>query len=646
MTPKPATKIKNFFQPDYKLRLTLAVIGLFILLFAAARLALLLCYPSRFEDIDLWVKISSFFSGLRFDLSITAVFLAAPLFFLNIPVKNKYYNAFWLALTGFLFFAFAVYSYADLLYFPEVNRHISDELLHLNNDWGFLINYVLQVRNFVFLLIAASVSALIVVLVLKYYKRHSSFKRPLWKDIVKLLLIAGFAVLFIRGKIDGKAIGIADIYDYAKTPAQASLVGNAPFIAFHILRKGSASLDKNNFPAEKAVENVKALLFKSGEESFDPAYPLMRRPASAPNPQKINFVIVLFEGWIPAYIDAMSGAKTGATPVFDDIIKNGVLFTNAYSVGARSILGFAGAFASVPLIPDLPVFGYGLELTEFSPLFEAFKKAGYYTFYAQTSLRHSFRMCSLASYLGAEETFGWEDMPMLLDYLEEPFYGYDYEAYMLAADKIKKRGKNNFLAAVFTGTTHEPFAKTQERFYKFTSGSWDDEYRNTLYYADWALGEFLNKAKEDGWFDDTVFVFVSDHSLKEKRDSLYEKFNIPLVFYAPKLLKPARIDYVASQLDIAPTLYALAGLNYPYTAFGRDLFDASHPEKRAAFVSEGINIGLITKDGAIRHNRGKILSAEAKNDKFDKAKAEETLLSLDKAALTLISSNKWFKNGK
>lgn len=646
MTAKTANKLKKFFQPDYKLRLSFMILGLFILLFAAARLALLLCYPSRLADIGLGVKILSFFSGLRFDLSVIAVFLAGPLFFFNFPVKNKYYNGFWLAAAGFVFFAFAVYFYADLIYFPEVNRHISDELLHINNDWGFLMNYVLQIGNLIFLLFAAALSFCASAFAFKYYKKYADYKRPLWKDIIKLLLIGGFTVLFIRGKIDGKAIGIADIYDYAKTPAQASLVGNAPFIAFHILRKGSASLDKNDFPVREAVQNAKAFFFKSDEKALDDSYPLMRQTLSPAKRKEINFVIVLFEGWIPAYIDAMSGQKTGATPVFDDIIKNGVLFTNAYSVGARSILGFAGVFASIPLIPDLPVFGYGLELTEFSPLFAAFKKAGYHTLYAQTSLRHSFRMCSLASYLGAEETFGWEDMPMLMDYREEAPYGYDYEAYMFVADKIKNREEKHFLAALFTGITHEPFTKTQERFYKFKSGSWDDEYRNTLYYADWALGEFLKKAKEDGWFDDTVFIFVSDHSLKEKRDSLYEKFNIPLVFYAPKLLKPAKIDYVASQLDIAPTLYALAGLDYPYTAFGRDLFDAENPGKRAAFVSEGINIGLISKDGAIRHSRGKILSAESKTENFDKAEAEKTLLSLDKTALTLISSNKWFKNGK
>ena len=641
--------MKNLFKsfyPDYKLRLTLLFVAAFILLFAAARFALLVFYPSRFESISFAYKLYCLWAGLHFDFSVIAVFAAAPLVLFNLPVKNKFYNGFCLAAAAFVFFGFAVYTYSDLLYFPEVNRHIADELLHLKNDWGFIFNYAAIWYNLLFISLAAAFSVSLWYFAFNYFKKHSGFLRPLGRDIVKIILLAALAFLAVRGKITGKSLGIADIYTYAKTPARAVLTGNAAFIGFHIVRKGSAVLPSNNYPLDKAIKTVQETFLKPQETVFNPQYPLMRRPADNTQSRDINFVIVLFEGWIPAYIDAMTGQNTGATPNFDNIIKNGILFKNAYSAGARSILGFASVFASVPALPDLPVLGYGLELTELSPLFGNFAQKDYYTLYAQTSLRHSYKMCTLAEYLGAQETYGWEDMPMLLEYDEEPYYGYDYEGYMFVADKIKNRQKKNFLAAFFTGTTHEPFIRTQERFHKFNGTTWDAGYRNSLYYSDWALGQFLERAKQDGWFDNTVFVFVSDHSLKEKRDSLYDKFNIPLVIYAPKILQPQVIDYVASQTDIAPTLYALAGLSVPYTAFGRDLLDGTNPQNRAAFVSEGINIGLVTKDGAIRHSRKDMLSSEKRSADFDEAQAQQKLLAFDRAAQNLISSNKWFKNGK
>ena len=641
--------MKNFlkyFYCDYKLRLTLVLVLLFILLFASARLALILFYPSRFESVSLVYRIYCFFAGLHFDLSIICVFAAAPLVFFNLPVKNKYYNGFWLAAVALVFLGFTVYTYSDLIYFPQVNRHISDELLHLNNDWGFIFTYVKKWYNTVFLLAAFFFSFKVWRFCFKYWQKHISAYTPLCYDILKVIILLILSFILIRGKFTGKSLGIADIYTYAKSPAQAAITGNAAFIGFHIVRKGSAALPSNDYPLEKAIKTVQETFIKPEETVFDDQYPLMRRPTQDTQIKDINFVIVLFEGWIPAYIDGITGQNTGATPNFDNIIKNGILFKNAYATGARSILGFSSVFASLPVLPDLPVLGYGLELTELSPLFWNFAQKGYYTLYAQTSLRHSFKMCALAEFLGAQETYGWEDMPLLLDYEEEPYYGYDYEGYMFVADKIKNRPEKNFLAAFFTGTTHEPFIRTQERFNKFKGKTWADDYRNSLYYADWALGQFLERAQKDGWFDNTVFIFVSDHSLKEKRDSLYEKFNIPLVMYAPKILNPQVVDYVASQIDIAPTLYALAGLDMPYSAFGRDLLDGRNPQNRAAFVTEGINIGLITKNGAIRHSRKDILSSEKRSDDFDEAQTQDKLLAFDKAALNLISSNKWFKNGK
>ncbi len=639
-------KLKFSFLPDYKVRITLCLILIFLLLSALTRLALLLLYPSVFTNISAGAKVLTFIFGLKFDLSIFAVFLGAPIFFFNLPIKSAWWNKLWLGLIAFLFFAFVIYNYSDLLYFPQVHRHISDELLHISNDWGFILNYVVMPLNLLFLIITLGLSVLLYWISTKYYKKHSDFKRPILNDIIKLFFIIALTICFIRGKFTGKPIGIADIYSSAHNPTEASLVANPMFIGFHIIRKGKPDLPPNNYPFDKAVKNTQDILIKTDEITPDSLYPLMRRAKDTPTKKELNFVIVMFEGWMPEYIDAISGKNRGATPVFDQIIKEGVLFTNAYATGLRSLFGFASIFASIPLVPGLPVFGYGLELAKISPPFEYFAKEGYYTFYAQTSPSHSYRMCPLASYLGADESYGWEDIPMVLDYQEEAPYGYDYELYMFAADKIKNRETPNFMGALFTGITHEPFTKTQDRFYKYKGGSWPDEYSNTLYYADWSLGQFLQKAKEDGWFEDTVFIFVSDHNLRSDSKSLYEKFNIPLVFYAPKHLKPAKIDYIVSQLDILPTIYNMAGLDYPYTAFGRDMFDKTAPEKRVAFVSEGLSIGLISDSGAIRHSRGAVLSTEPRKQDFDEKKAEDILLSLDKTVFNLITSNKWFKNGK
>ena len=628
----------KIFKKDPRATFTLGWLFAALCVFSFIRVLLFTLFHSVFASLSLGQVLYSFLEGIRFDIAMIALFMGPLLILFNIPFKNKYYvktlsYLLWIILCGLL-----VFLVSDLVYFPNVKRHIAEELIQISSDWEFLFTYAFK----------SALVPLILVLAFIFtggYFVGKTASKALKTNLTwawqtgKFLLLIAFVIIGIRGHLGfSKTLGIADVYKYATTPQEATLMLNGVFTGYNVWRKGGVDI-KNNYPFEKAVKNSQELLLGKNEVLTDKEYPLMRVNTQAKEHQKLNFVVVMLEGWNPNYISEET------TPTMAEIQKQGINFTRAYAVGVRSILGFAAIFASVPLVPGLPTFGYGLELTTFSPPFKNFADKGYYTFFAQSSLRHSYRMCSLANYLGAQESYGWEDMPMRLDYIEEAPFGYDYEVLMFAADKIKNRKQDKFFAGLFTGITHEPWTKTQERFIKHDNDTWEGGYKNTLQYADWAISEFLKRAKEDGWFDNTVFVFLSDHNYNNAKytdTSLKEKFHIPLTVYAPKILKPQQIDYVVSQTDIVPTLYNLAGLNMPYTAFGKDLFDAS--EQRFAFVAEGGNIGLMQKEGIINSDGEQIIEEDKISDNFDSSQALEKLLSLDKAAYELLKRNKWFKN--
>lgn len=632
-------------KTDFRVKLSIGIVLAAMLIFSLCRLALYVCYHSAFAALTAGEVWNAFLNGMRFDLAMVALFLGPVILLFNLPVNSVRYVkgcVLFMAceltvMTGFLI--------GDLIYFPYVKRHIAEEILQVSADWGFILGFMFTKTLLPLLLLLGGLCAL-GVWVHKIFKYRYVFDPYYAKgELSKLVVCLLFIFLGIRGHLGfGKPIGIADVYQYASSPAAAALTLNGVFTAYQVGRKGSVDI-KNDYPLEQAISLTQELLLKPSEIVPDADYPLMRQPNQPALPKDINFFIVLLEGWHPYYIDSLSGNHFEITPVFDQIVKEGVTFTNAYAVGLRSIFGFAGVLASAPLVPGLPMFGYGLELTTFFRFPGAMAQAGWDTFFAQTSHRDSYRMCALASYLGEQGSYGWEDMKQLLPYIDKAPFGYDYDGLMFSADKIQERKTKNFMGMLFTGITHDPFARTLPQFQKYEGKSWDTGFKNTLYYADWSIGEFLKRAKQDGWFDDTVFVFVADHtSGGPGSDSLYNKFRIPLVIYAPKFFKPRKIDYVVSQLDIIPTLYKLAGLDVPYTAFGRDMFDDSRAEERVALVSEGVNIGLITGKGAIRHSRKNILSVEKLSPDFDEAQAEKTLLSLDKTAYTLLKNNKWYKD--
>lgn len=632
----------NPSKKDFRLKFSVGAVLASLALFMLARAALFLLNGAYFSSLSRGEILSGFLNGLRFDYYMVALLTGPVLFFLNLPVKARAWVKTLVCVWAAEFIFMAGFLIADLIYFPKVNRHIAEEILQLSNDWGFIVSYIFT-ETWLPLAVLLSLFGIFVWQLGRYVNRRYQARVWSWKkETVTGLLILLLIFLGIRGHLgSGKSLGVADAYKYVSSPAGSALVLNGVFTSYQIGRKGAVEVS-NKYPQDKALLYAKEQLVSADEAVLDEKFPLMRkRTSSVVSSPKYNVVVVLLEGWHPYYVDALSHNGFGATPVFDEIVKNGVNFSNAYATGQRSIFGFSAVFAGVPLVPGLPMFGYGLELTAFSPMPKHFADKGYYTFFAQTSKRDSYRLCALASYLGAQESYGWEDIPERLEYQEKAPFGYDYDAFMFAADKIKNRKEPNFLAMLFTGITHEPFTSTLPQFDKHPYDSWEHGFLNTLSFADWSIGELINRAKKDGWFDDTVFVFVADHVSGGKKDpSLKNRFRIPLVFYAPKILKPAQIDYVVSQLDIVPTLYRLTGLNPAYTSFGRDLFEKDAP--RAALVSEGMNIGLVTEQGAMRHSGGKILSVEKFSPDFDERETENKLLALDKAAYTLLKENRWY----
>ena len=74
----------------------------------------------------------------------------------------------------------------------------------------------------------------------------------------------------------------------------------------------------------------------------------------------------------------------------------------------------------------------------------------------------------------------------------------------------------------------------------------------------------------------TLFVIVADHGARiyGRADFPMRSYRIPLLILAPEKLAPGRIAARTSQMDIAPTVLALLGMEYEAPFYGRDALAA------------------------------------------------------------------------
>ena len=182
----------------------------------------------------------------------------------------------------------------------------------------------------------------------------------------------------------------------------------------------------------------------------------------------------------------------------------------------------------------------------------------------------------------------------------------DLDLFREAAAALTKSPKP-FVAVIQTAGFHRPYTIPEDnagfqikqpseailKNYGFTGA---DEY-NSLRFSDHSLGEFFKIARQQPWFDNTVFAIFGDHGLNDTSLNMSPGYlacrlqsnHTPMLIYAPGLvaagkLQPGVDGRACGQPDIFPTLASLAGIPYRYNAMGRNLLDPDTKRDEMQFL--------------------------------------------------------------
>ncbi|MBX3673682.1 MAG: LTA synthase family protein [Burkholderiales bacterium] len=365
--------------------------------------------------------------------------------------------------------------------------------------------------------------------------------------------------------------------------AQAvQLAGNGHWEFFHAFRTNEIDYEQfyRTEVAAKAWSELRREFEHAGRPDFtgSGAMPIERVVHGAGPEKRLNVVLVSVESLGAEFVGAL-GDRRGLTPNVDRLAREGLFFSRVYATGTRTVRGLEAISLSIPPTPGYSVVKRPNN-EHLRTLGEVFDEKGYESLYVYggygyfDNMNHFFgsngytvvdRTAIPAADIHHENVWGVADEDLFTQALRE-------------ADRRHAAGRP-FFAHVMTTSNHRPFTYPAGRV-DLPSGSGRE---GAVKYTDWALGDFIARARERPWFGDTVFVILADHtsSARGKSDLPVEGFHIPLVVYSPRHVPAGRVDHLASQIDVAPTLLGLLGFTYRSRFFGQDILTEGATHQRA-----------------------------------------------------------------
>ncbi len=353
-------------------------------------------------------------------------------------------------------------------------------------------------------------------------------------------------------------------------------------------------------PLEEATRRSREYFEAQGPLTDDSPNPLVRLVQDKERDKPLNVVVVVMESFTSRLVGTLGGSP-GLTPELDRLASEGIIFENCYATGERTIQALEAAVSSFPPLPGAGVVRRPQARQNFTTLASLLKERGYSTlfFYGGQGIFDHMR----AFFLGN----GFDNFIEEKDFEDVVFrgaWGVSDEDLFRRADRefreLDSQG-NPFFATILTVSLHSPWEYPKGRIDPLPADTsippgFKYEELNNFLYADYAVGQFIREARTAPYFDNTLFVFLGDHGVHIRGRDLVpvDEYRVPVLFLAPRHLRPKRIQRVTSQLDIPPTIMKILGGTYRSTFFGSEVLTHEEDDGLAIMIYNKKRYGVIS----------------------------------------------------
>ncbi len=536
-----------------------------LLLLTASRLALCLWLNERVSAVGGWLPVM--LGGLRIDLSSIALLVVIPALLwpwlghrvLPTRITAITFRVLWMVV---VLLEVATPTFLSE-YDTRPNRLFVEYLVSPEEVGGMLFKGFVQT-----LVLAAVVLALAVYLSTRLFalsppdRRMTLWRRPL----------ASFAAVFVlalvaRGTLDHRPIN-PSVVAFADDAMVNTLPLNSAYSVGHAVYRSRSERSSEAAYGRMAQDDMlQAVRQASGMEGpmMDPELPTLHaQAASVRRERPLNLVIIIQESLGAQFVASLGGRDL--TPNIDRHSKTAWNFRQAYATGTRSARGLEAITTGFPPTPSEAVLKLSKSQSGFFTLAQLLGEKGYGSRFVYGGEAHFDNM--RAFFLGN----GFNEVVDLKRFESPQFVGTwgasDDDMYRQLDRLLRSDGERPMLTVAFTVSNHTPWELPPGRVQVKGAPGADDAIR----YADLALGDYLDKARAAPYWKDTVFLVIADHDARASGQDLVpiRNFHIP-AFILGADVQPRQDDRLVSQIDMAPTLLSLIGVDTIHPMTGADL---------------------------------------------------------------------------
>ena len=504
--------------------------------------------------------------------NILLVLLAAMCYYKwpNLLMKSIYFVAYVFTALTLIF---------DAFYFWQTSMHVESVLFQNLNIYA--VKGVLATTSNI--LLAAIVGGIAIVLLLFQVPKPSK-RKP--NFVWSLLCVAMFTIglnladkLILRGgmwcveEIIGSYITIENEKTRLIYRNMLSVPINLNFIS-------KALFDTDKMASAKHVE-MRELTEKDKKTLHKLGIDVPKQAVKKIAAQYDRVVLLILESMHRDYINYYNeNIPEKATPYMNQLVIRYPHMNRFYSSAVPTTQGLNATFRS-HIIMDKDIPGKGTP-----SLFRVAQAAGYKGIFMNASSQYyANELREYPEQFGMQEYIAKEQLEKF-GYTGASGWGYHNDVmYEHTLRVLEENRDKKLLLVTKTLDMHQPYPYTGYRWEEMPEGVRDNPNVTVrgVYWVDKTLEYFFKEAEKRGLMDErTLFLITSDHNphsggeytkLVEKANDKLSIAPIPLIFISKNLgpLDELRTNEYASQIDLAPTLLYLMGLEVPEKFMGRNL---------------------------------------------------------------------------